>query len=90
MKRKVIQTIVHLKDDKGWENEILFDGEYICGNIYRITKPNRDLKMIALESIHEPEVQKMIQYYEFNLEKSYFTQFSKGYYIKHIFFQMYY
>lgn len=86
MSHKIIRTVYHFKDDKGWTHEEIVEGEVCPNKLYFITKRKNLIDTPELLSYDPPSMQ--ITYYEFDLVNEVYEHFSLNYYIKHLFYEM--
>jgi hypothetical protein len=91
MKKRILKkTIVHLRDDKGWEKEEERDGHWECGNTFRIRKYRRqfDIPELLTKNIEFPHLESLnSQDYVFELVKCCYED-KDDYFVKHIYFEM--
>jgi len=88
MKKEIIRTVYHFKDDKGWDKEDIVEGDIVPSDVYRIPKCTKLLDKFNFLSSEPPLIPEKIEFYEFNLVKESYEHFSMHYYIKHLFYEM--
>ena len=90
MIKRIIKTIIHICDDKGWNKTEEIEGDWNCGKSHFIPK-RASLVFKSLLPSKEPYIGDILpKHYEFDLVKEYFEMFDEEEktVVKHLYFEM--
>ena len=93
MNKEIVKTVVHLKDDKGWEQVLEFDGDKVYGNTYRIRRRSwkKDVPTLIpkfAEKDHPQDHGLVCRDYEFDLVNARWNDVDDKKVEKHLWFEM--
>ena len=93
MNKEIVKTVVYLKDDKGWEQVLEFEGDKVYGNTYRIRRRSWKKEVPTMipkfaEVDHPKDVGLVCRDYEFDLVNARWDDVDDKKVEKHLWFEM--
>lgn len=93
MNDEIVKTIIHLKDDKGWNNTHEIAGDFHCGTSYFVRKRYRlnEAPLVLTKNMDYPIPEQLAcQDYEFILQKQMYVRIRKNgkKFAKHLYYEI--